>query len=387
MVAYPERNFGFLLKLETEEYYRAIVFASNDHSNSALWPELTITYQLGNPLPDAKFNSNSANYRCDSVSFELNIENQGSADLTMPYYITLYKDVYRGGIIYTHAVYDNLNSNANTRIVIKLPVSRFQGFEPITNLVFALNDMGDGVAQNGGQQKESDITNNTYTMQYTPVYAADTLAISASICKGERYTQHGFNVSVSGDYTLKLKNQSGCDSVIILHLAVNPLPDIKILSTNNLCDQGFADLEIISNGDSFLWNTGSTETSITVLQSGVYYATASLGGCERTAYYTMTKCPCIISIPNAFSPNDDGINDVFNIKMFCPANLVSFQISIFSRWGELIYQSSDANFSWDGRTANGTLVPVGAYLYIIEYKTANEPNRVVGEKGSVTIIP
>jgi len=49
MVTHPATNFGFMLKLETEAYYRSMFFASSDHSNPALWPELTVTYEYCSP--------------------------------------------------------------------------------------------------------------------------------------------------------------------------------------------------------------------------------------------------------------------------------------------------------------------------------------------------
>jgi hypothetical protein len=51
MVTNPETNFGFMLRLETEVYYRSLMFASSDHSNPALWPELTVTYTTSSPPP------------------------------------------------------------------------------------------------------------------------------------------------------------------------------------------------------------------------------------------------------------------------------------------------------------------------------------------------
>ena len=387
MVAHPDRDFGFLMKLGTEQYYRSMVFASNCHSDPALWPELKITY-YENLLPDIKFNDDIiVNCLPDSVSFLLDFKNQGTADLAMPYYITMYKDSYHGEVIYTHVVNDDLKGNTGTQVSIKLPINHFQGFEPISNLVFALNDKGNGVAQHGGQQEESDTTNNTYSIQYESIGYVDTLFVTASICEGERYTQYGFNESIAGDYVRNLKTQYGCDSVIVLHLTVNPIPNVEIVSTGNICEQGFIELEIVSDGDSFLWNNGNTETKITVSQPGTYSAIAFIGKCKRTAYYDINAegCPCTLYVPNVFTPNNDGYNDAFKVELFCP-NLHRFEIVIYNRWGMKVYQNFNSNFAWSGHATNGTLCPMGVYMYIIIYSTVNNPDLPMKRNGIVTII-
>ena len=78
----------------------------------------------------------------------------------------------------------------------------------------------------------------------------------------------------------------------------------------------------------------------------------------------MTFLPyaCDIFIPNAFSPNDDGLNDIFK-----PSGNVTLQsMQIYNRWGELVYESSDGAFGWDG-TYQKELVHEGYYFFIIRY--------------------
>jgi gliding motility-associated-like protein len=71
--------------------------------------------------------------------------------------------------------------------------------------------------------------------------------------------------------------------------------------------------------------------------------------------------------PNAFSPNEDGINDVFKIEgdMIDPTY---FEFMIFDRWGQLIWSTDDFNDSWDGRSSSGVLVPLDVYVWRIKAK-------------------
>jgi gliding motility-associated-like protein len=211
----------------------------------------------------------------------------------------------------------------------------------------------------------------------------DTLFISAEICEGDIYSQNGFNESKSGSYPRTLHNIYGCDSIICLNLTVNPTPNVEITAiTGNFCEEDFVIIQIITDGDSFLWNTGSSENPITVTKSGVYSATAILGDCKKTAEYTVEECPCELWLPNIFTPNNDGINDVF--APVVRSNLASFSMYIYDRWGQVIYWT-DVYSSWDG-THNGRFAVAGVYYCVIKYTCANDPTKVHNKQGSVTLV-
>ncbi|MFH1321978.1 MAG: gliding motility-associated C-terminal domain-containing protein [Bacteroidota bacterium] len=85
-------------------------------------------------------------------------------------------------------------------------------------------------------------------------------------------------------------------------------------------------------------------------------------------------------IPNTFSPNGDGIND-----LFCPAgtSISEFKLQIFNRWGEMIFESDDINNQWDGKFRN-SIVPAGAYVYMV-YAKGYEKGQVF-KNGTVKVI-
>lgn len=87
-----------------------------------------------------------------------------------------------------------------------------------------------------------------------------------------------------------------------------------------------------------------------------------------------------IYVPNAFTPNHDGINDIFYIPN---ARLNDFQITIFDRWGNQIFQSVNANFRWDG-TINGKPVATGTYIYTLT--ATDTANRKVRRSGSISLV-
>src|SRR5690606_36075720 len=70
-----------------------------------------------------------------------------------------------------------------------------------------------------------------------------------------------------------------------------------------------------------------------------------------------------VTVPNTFSPNNDGLNDVFYVKGTGLSNIE--RLRIYSRWGELMFESPDINIGWDG-TYNGVPVNSGVYVYYLE---------------------
>jgi len=86
-----------------------------------------------------------------------------------------------------------------------------------------------------------------------------------------------------------------------------------------------------------------------------------------------------LAIPNAFSPNGDGINDIFLIA----GNFYSLAfMKIFDRWGELIFETQDPSIGWDGTFKGKSLNP-DVFVYMIQYKEGNVAKM---KKGSVTLI-
>lgn len=86
-------------------------------------------------------------------------------------------------------------------------------------------------------------------------------------------------------------------------------------------------------------------------------------------------------MPNAFTPNGDGINDVLTLLSNC--NITLFEISIYNRWGEIVYKSYNPNTGWDG-TFRSQPCPPGTYVYYL--KLAINNGNTETRKGSITLI-
>lgn len=157
------------------------------------------------------------------------------------------------------------------------------------------------------------------------------------------------------------------DSILIDTMS-NPI--FKLPNDTNICS---GDTVFISVQPRFktqyVWNTGSTNTSIQIKNKGIYTLEAknACGTYRDEINITLKKCDCPVYIPNSFSPNfSEGINDLFYIQTICPIDL--YQMQILNRWGEVIYSSDDISKGWDGNY-NGKLVPSGVYMCIVKIRS------------------
>lgn len=108
-------------------------------------------------------------------------------------------------------------------------------------------------------------------------------------------------------------------------------------------------------------------------------------GCRDTAVQFVDVQPkATFFLPNAFSPNDDGINEVYKGKGFL-RGVTGFQLSIWNRWGEVVFETEDPEEGWNGRFSNaGKPAPQGVYYARVNYRSPRgEP---VELKGVVTLI-
>lgn len=120
--------------------------------------------------------------------------------------------------------------------------------------------------------------------------------------------------------------------------------------------------------DNSLSCTSCLSTVANVTSSAIFYLRSDKDGCTlKDSVNVFIEKQYYFYIPSAFTPNNDGLNDVFRPS----ANRVSgFEIKIFNRWGQLLFKSNKVPEGWDGKL-HGVLQPNGVYVYITSYKDAN----------------
>lgn len=181
-------------------------------------------------------------------------------------------------------------------------------------------------------------------------------------------TSQTFTATDEGIYWVTITNAIGCSTTDTCHVLTPwALPEINLGNDTIICLGDEKILDATGTGFSYLWNDGTTAATLTATIPGIYSVVVSdTNNCSFTDEINLSPgCGHDIFIPTAFSPNGDGVNDIYNIVPF--NELLSFDIQIFSRWGQLIFESTDINTGWDG-TYNNITSEIGTYIFKIVYQ-------------------
>ena len=179
-------------------------------------------------------------------------------------------------------------------------------------------------------------------------------------------------VSKQGSYN-GLVISKFCQDTFVVNVAVLDTPDVSIydvLGQEKYCfdyDKPILRMEGLDAGNVFVqWLPfGERTEEIFPKNEGIYTLIATEGECTSSVQIELDEhCAPQIYIPNAFSPNGDGQNDVFNPVV---ANLESYSISVYDRWGLLVFNSTNPSIGWDGTGSLGNDCPIDVYVYKVTY--------------------
>lgn len=144
-----------------------------------------------------------------------------------------------------------------------------------------------------------------------------------------------------------------------------------------------------SDAYNLLWSTGEFSDNIQVVSPGVYQANYSSTCRDTTLTWRIETedCDCEIFVPNAFSPDFNGINDSFKPEVNC--EVTSYEFAVYNRWGKEVFRSDDPEAAWRGESADENYFGgIGVYFWKLEL----EPDlqsivpETIKRQGSVTIV-
>jgi len=286
------------------------------------------------------------------------------------------------GVVSTFGCTDSINKiiTVNPNPVIDFSVSdtsacsplclSFQNLSTIStgnNLQF-LWDFGDGSPLSNSENIVHCYTNSSAT---SSVYFTPTITVTSD----------------SGCVTSESKNN---------YITVHPIPDANFTllpQITTIVDPIISISDLSIGVDFWNWNFGDLQTSS--IQNPISHSYSETGtytlalfastqySCVDTAYQTIIIEPdFIFYIPNAFTPNGDGINDFFSGK---GTFIGTYEMAIFDRWGNLIFNSEDISLPWDGKAKKGTVVAQeDVYVYSIKITDFKKQNHIY--KGIVTLV-
>lgn len=188
-------------------------------------------------------------------------------------------------------------------------------------------------------------------------------------------------VEKSGTYSVSVEVNE-CTTSDTIQISYLSKPAVKFSSDSFLCKGNELRLVPVVNGPvNYLWQDGSTEDFFLVKDPGLYSVTVNnICGSSFGSVQIVTGV-CNLQLPGAFSPNKDGINDLFRIKY--PFPVKQFKMQVFSRWGQLLFETSDISKGWDG-TLQGANEPEGGYPWFITLTDTD--NKTQTARGTVILI-
>lgn len=210
----------------------------------------------------------------------------------------------------------------------------------------------------------------------------DSITLDASLENGlEYYWSDGISealriITTSGTFKVTVVDDDGCtftDTIQITEVA-NSVISLNLEDDLLLCQGEIASLFPTEQVDNLLWNNGSSALSIDISSPGSYWLTGLVNNCPAisdTIQVAFRTCQsCNLYFPNAFSPNNDGINDEFG-AFYDPemCSIASYRLQIFDRWGGLVFESRDPLSPWLGKR-KGKPAGSGVYTYLVVYEIA-----------------
>ncbi len=190
-------------------------------------------------------------------------------------------------------------------------------------------------------------------------------------------------------YPVQITDQYSCNTIElearleVAGLALDLGDDIKV------CEDQIENVVLdayIAGGRAYRWQDGTVGPSYRVSQVGEYIVEV-VDSCGTTFKdkIQVRMLDCDVNLPTAFSPNNDGINDLLQPLFWCDKyNFLDFEFKVFDRWGTTVFQTNDIEEGWDGSFQHKNSA-VGVFIWYIRY-TSRKCEEEIFTKGNVTLV-
>ena len=174
---------------------------------------------------------------------------------------------------------------------------------------------------------------------------------------------HEYFVGSNYPVTLEITSQACGKLSTTKNLTITQLPLINLPNEITTCFGEYQPISVFDSlGTNVQWSNGESSPTIYVDASDeILYVSVNRGDCKSVDSVKISA-DCDIFFPNVFSPNNDNVNDLFNI---ITQKIQSYKLSIFNRWGQLVYETDQLQNGWDG-TLKGEDQPIDVYIYFSE---------------------
>ena len=236
--------------------------------------------------------------------------------------------------------------------------------------------------------KDIPLANTTDCQKFVPccVDVIDTLHIKpVTLCEGDTYTlPDNREVSVAVRYDVSYTTLTGCDSTAFYDINVFKKPSgLMTVSDTCLGENDSVTIHATKGFDAYKWmNIVTDKPFYEVYKEGAYYVNVSNAcGTKTDTIHVYQQCEYPILLPSAFTPNGDGLNDVFRVPPLNKNHLML--LKIYNRFGQLMFSTSDKSKGWNGYI-NSFPADNGTYIYDI--KMTGITGKLISQKGTIVLI-
>lgn len=213
------------------------------------------------------------------------------------------------------------------------------------------------------------------------------LAGASRIVWNKEVIGRSYRLTEPGKIVVELFNSNNCPEIDSIQVALFPNPALNLGGDTTLCLSENPTLDAGPGMISYLWNTGATTRTITAFDSGSYWVRIKdVEGCVSSDSINMKKrkdlFPSNIFMPNAFTPNGDGRNDLYPLNQY-KVKGATYNIKLYNRWGEKIMELESPDINWDG-TVNGKPAPEGVYIFMAYWIGCDNEKRSL--QGNFTLL-
>ena len=171
-----------------------------------------------------------------------------------------------------------------------------------------------------------------------------------------------------------------------ISISVDPLqtPTGFLPAALEICSYGNLELKPVGTYKTYLWNTNAATPTIIVNQPGTYWLDVTTNqDCPGSDTVIVTPKNCLIGLymPTAFTPNNDGKNDL--LKPIFGGIVKQYKLAVYNRWGQIVFQTTDPNKGWNG-TFRELAIDSNIFVWLCIYQL--EGGELKTESGTVTII-
>lgn len=198
-------------------------------------------------------------------------------------------------------------------------------------------------------------------------------------------TNRTITINQTGKYSITVTDKNGCTGKDFTEInTILPSPTNFLATDTSICSYGDLLLKPNVGFRTYLWNTGSANSFITITQPGEYWLqVTNTEGCSGSDTIRVLRKQCLegFYMPTAFTPNSDGLNDF--IKPIILGKVIQYQFTIYNRFGQRVFHSTDLSKEWDGKYKQQPQ-DGNVFLWVCGYQFDGEQPQV--RKGSFVMI-